>query len=319
MAISAPPAQADTGRGRSGDRARDRPAGDMAALGPAWATAFISPAMILVGLFLVFPALWTIYIGVTNYRLTGEQAVHPRVVGLENYTSAVSDPQFTSSLALTGLFVLGSAVIGQNLLGFFLAWVLRQVRSGLRRCVEGLVLAAWILPGPVVAVLWVALLDRTDGSLNHLLGTQFPFLLEHPMLCIVVYNTWRGTAFSMLLYGSALTSVPPTQLETARMVGASGWQTLRDVVFPHIRRHVLTNTLLISMWTANDFNPYLITGGGPDHASEILPVFIYNQALGAGELGYASAISLLLMLANLVVSLVYLALLRTRSPVRGSS
>jgi multiple sugar transport system permease protein len=119
----------------------------------------------------------------------------------------------------------------------------------------------------------------------------------------------------MMLYSSALAAVPPSQLETARMVGASRPQTVRDVVFPHIRGHVLTNTLLISLWTFNDFSPFLLTAGGPNHRSETLPVFIYQQAIGGeggGRLGYASAISLLLLLANLVVALVYLTLLRRR-------
>jgi multiple sugar transport system permease protein len=128
-----------------------------------------------------------------------------------------------------------------------------------------------------------------------------------------VFNTWRGTAFSMMLYSSALAAVPPSQLETARSVGAGGWQTVRDVVFPHIRGHVLTNTLLISLWTANDFTAFLLTAGGPNHESETLPVFIYRQAISSGRLGYAAAISFLLLLVNLVVALVYLLLLRKRS------
>jgi multiple sugar transport system permease protein len=119
----------------------------------------------------------------------------------------------------------------------------------------------------------------------------------------------------MMLYGSALAAVPPSQLETARMIGAGRLQTVRDVVFPHIRGHVLTNTLLISLWTFNDFTPFLLTAGGPNHRSETLPVFIYQQAIGGegnGRLGYASAISLLLLLVNLVMALVYLGLLRRR-------
>lgn len=292
---------------------RGEPAKDVAGLGVGRALGFVAPAFALIGAFLVFPAIWTLYIGLTDYRLTGPQAENPQNVGLDNYATALRDPQFGNSLWLSVLFVAGSAIIGQNLLGFFLAWTIRNVRPGIRRTTEALVLTAWILPSPVVAILWIALLDRTDGALNAAIGGQFPWLLEYPMLSLIVFNTWRGAAFSMLLYSSALTSVPPSQLETARMVGASGWQTLRDVVFPHIRGHILTNTLLISLWTANDFSPYLITGGGPNHASETLPVFIYNQALGSGLLGYASAISLLLMLANLLISLVYLRLLKKRT------
>ncbi|MBP2473650.1 multiple sugar transport system permease protein [Crossiella equi] len=287
---------------------------DVAGLGRARASAFVLPALLLIAVFLLFPALWTLYIGITDYQLTGPAAASPRVTGADNFLAALQDALFRNSLWLTALFVLGSAVLGQNLLGFGLAWLLRGARPWLRRLTEGTVLLAWILPSTVVAYLWFAVLDRDGGTLNLLLGSPgTAWLVEYPLVAIIVFNTWRGTAFSMLLYSSALGGVPPSQLETARLVGASGWQTVRDVVFPHIRGHVLTNTLLISLWTANDFTPFLLTSGGPNHASETLPVFIYRQALEGGQLGYASAISLLLLVANLLVSGLYLRLLRRRS------
>jgi len=312
VTLVAPPAETSaTPPGRPESRAA---AGDVAGLGALRGGAFVLPAIVTIGIFLLFPALWTIYIGITNYRLTGEQARHPQVVGLDNYLRAVDDPLFTNSLWLTFLFVIGSAVIGQNVLGFSLAWILRGSPVWLRRTSEALVLLAWILPSTVVAYLWITVLDRGDGTLNTFLGTPgTAWLLRYPMASLIVFNTWRGTAFSMLLYTSALAGVPPSQLETARLVGASGWQTVRDVVFPHIRGHVLTNTLLITLWTANDFTPFLLTAGGPDHRSEILPVFVYRTALeGASDLGYASAISLLLLVANLVIALLYVRLLRRR-------
>jgi multiple sugar transport system permease protein len=116
----------------------------------------------------------------------------------------------------------------------------------------------------------------------------------------------------MLLFSAALNAVPPSQLETARLAGADTFAQFRDVVFPHIRGHVLTNTLLISLWTFNDFSPYLLTAGGPNHASETLPVYIYNSALYSGELGYGSAISLIMLLINLLIAVFYLRLLKDR-------
>ncbi len=288
---------------------------DVAGLGRWRAVGFTLPAFVLIGGFLVFPALWTLYIGATNYRLTGVQAREPDVVGLDNYTNALADPTFRNALWLTVLFVLGSAVVGQNGLGFTLAWSLTGARKAVRRLIESLALLAWILPSSVVAFLWIAMLDRDDGTLNVLLG-QTPgtaWLIEYPMFAMVLFNVWRGTAFSMMLYGAALASVPPSLLESARLAGASGFQTLRDVVGPHIRGHVLTNTLLITLWTFNDFTPFLITAGGPNHRSEILAVYIYNTALVGGDMGYASAISLLVLLVNLVLALFYLRLLRRRS------
>jgi multiple sugar transport system permease protein len=288
---------------------------DAAGLGRGRAAAFVTPAMVLIAVFLVFPALWTLYLGVTNYRLTGIAAADPQVVGLDNYVEALTDSRFQTSLYLTLLFVLGSAVIGQSALGFTVAWFLRPVHKGVRSLVEGLVLLAWIIPSSVVAFLWIALLDRSGGTLNALLGTEgAAWLLEHPMPSIIVFNAWRGAAFSMLLFSSALATVPPSQLESARMAGARGWAQLRDVVFPNIRGHVLTNTLLISLWTFNDFTPYLITAGGPNGQSEILPVYIYQVAINDGGLGKGAAVSLVMLVINLVIALGYLRLLRERRP-----
>ncbi|MBM0239691.1 sugar ABC transporter permease [Micromonospora sp. ATA32] len=289
------------------------PAPDAAGLGRARATGFLVPSMVLIVLFLVVPAAWTIYLGVTNYRLTGLAAAHPEFVGLHNYTTVLGDERFLSSLLLTLQFVLGSAVIGQAGLGFAIAFALRNRRNAVRRVVEAFVLLAWILPSSVVAFLWIALLDRDGGTLNALLGTPgTAWLLDHPMLSIIVFNTWRGAAFSMMLYAAALENVPQSHLETARLAGASTWQQLRDVVFPVIRGHVLTNLLLISLWTFNDFTPFLITAGGPEQRTEILPVYVYKVALSGGELGFGAAISFIMLLINLVIALIYLRMLGRR-------
>jgi multiple sugar transport system permease protein len=295
-------------------------ASDAAGLGRIRAIAFLTPAFLLIAAFLVFPAVWTIWLGMTDYRLTGAAAADPQIVGLENYRAALSDPAFRNSLWLTLIFVFGSAIVGQSILGFLIAWSMRSVPAAVKGIVETLVLLAWILPSSIVAFLWVAFLNRDGGTLSTLLNTPgTAWLLQYPMASIIVYNTWRGTAFSMLLFSAALGAVPPSQLETARLAGASTWAQFRDVVFPHIRGHVLTNTLLISLWTFNDFGPYLLTAGGPDHATETLPVFIYLRALYGGELGYGSAISFLMLLINLVIALFYIRLLRERRGSRVSA
>ena len=239
-------------------------ASDAAGLGRARAVAFVTPAFLLIAAFLVFPAVWTIWLGMTDFRLTGAQAADPQFVGLDNYRAALTDPAFHNSLWLTIVFVFGSAIVGQSVLGFLIAWTMRSVPKAVKAIVETLVLMAWILPSSIVAFLWVAFLNNNGGTLGTILNTpDTAWLLEYPMASIIIYNTWRGTAFSMLLFSAALGAVPPSQLETARLAGASTLQQFRDVVFPHIRGHILTNTLLISLWTFNDFGPYLLTAGGP--------------------------------------------------------
>jgi multiple sugar transport system permease protein len=272
----------------------------------------VLPALALIAVFLAFPALWTFWLGVTNYRLTGIAAARPQVVGTANYTQALSDPLFRSSLWVTLLFVLGSAVVGQASLGFALAWKLRGWRHPLRQLLELLVIVAWIIPSSVVAFMWIAFLDGQSGTLNAILPGSVEWLLEFPLASLIVFNIWRGTAFSMLLYGAALNAVPPSHLETARLAGASGWQQLRDVVLPTIRGHVLTNLLLISLWTFNDFTPYLLTRGGPNFRTEVLPIYVFRNAISSGQLGFGAAISTIMLAINLLIALGYLRLLRGR-------
>jgi multiple sugar transport system permease protein len=275
--------------------------------------AFVAPAAGLIGVFLIFPALWTLYLAVTDLRLTGLAAVEPRFVGLQNFIAAVSDPKFVNSVKVTLLFVAGS-LVGQVVLGFTLAWIFRGWRGVGRRLLEVLAIFAWIIPGSVVAFLWIAFLDGTSGTFNALLpgplGDGTEWLLSYPLLSIVMFNTWRGTAFSMLLFGAALSAVPPSHLETARLSGAGTWQMLRDIVIPSIRGHVVTATLLIALWTFNLFTPYLLTRGGPNFQTDVMPVFIFREAISSGRLGYGAAISAILLAINLLLAMIYLRMVR---------
>ena len=293
-------------------RARSR-AEDVAGLGSVRALLFVAPALIVIALFLLFPAVWTIYLGLTSYRLTGLAASSTDFVGVDNYLATLRDPAFWSSLRLTVLFVALSGVVGQSVMGFALAWSTRRITGWARTLLESVVLAAWVIPGSVVSFLWIALLDRRGGTLNallHLPGKAW--LIEHPLAVIIVFNIWCGTAFSMQLFSSALSAVPPSQLESARMAGASGLQQLRDVVLPTIRGHILTNTLMITLWTFNTFTPYLLTAGGPGHRTEIMSVYIYKTAIPGGQLGRGAALSVLMLVINLVIALACMRVGRSR-------
>jgi len=287
-----------------------------------WAAAFTSPAGILVGIFLVFPALWTLYLGLTNYQLLGLSSSGSHFVGISNYRDAISSPAFAHSLEVTLIFVAASAVVGQTVLGFALAWVMRSWAGIFRRVLESLVIVAWIIPSSVVAFLWISFLQGNigplveRGTLDAILHTGIDWLIQYPLLSIIVFNIWRGAAFSMLLFGAAIQSVPPSYIETTKVAGASQWQQLRDVVFPSIRGYILTDLLLISLWTFNDFNPYLLTGGGPADKTNILPIFVYKTAFEQGFMGLGSAISTIILLINLIIALVYLRLLKRRSWAR---
>ena len=114
---------------QSSPRAR-RPGGraeDVAGLGGARAALFVAPALIVIALFLLFPAVWTIYLGLTDYRLTGLAASATDFVGADNYLRTLRDPSFWNSLRVTVLFVALSGVVGQSVTGFALAWSTRRL------------------------------------------------------------------------------------------------------------------------------------------------------------------------------------------------
>lgn len=283
-----------------------RRADDVAGLGKAKAGAFVTPALLLIGMFLVFPAVWTIYLGMTDTRLTGLAAANPQFVGLDNYREILADPKFWNSLWLTVIFVFFSGILGQTVLGLALALMVQKLKGFVKGLVEFLILAAWVVPGTVTAFLWRALLDRRNGTLNAILGTdQTAWLLDYPLIMIILFNIWGGAAFSMQLFSSALASVPPSQIESARMAGASSWQRFTDVVLPNIKGHIFTNTLLITLWTFNVFGPYMLTAGGPNGKTAIISIYIYQVAIPGGFIGLGAAISLIMLVINLVIALIY--------------
>ena len=284
---------------------------------------FLIPAIIFVSIFLVFPFIWIIVVSFTNETLTGIGALNPQFVGLNNYTSLFDFStwmvrgNFGNSLWVTLQFVFGSAMIGQVGLGLALAIAFYRKKGFLREFVNTLVILAWIIPDVVVAFSWIAFLDRDFGTLNTILGAvglgRPDWQLEHALLAIIIFNTWRGTAFSMLLFSSALETIPPSYLETADVVGASLWQKLRDILLPLLRGHILTDLILITLWTFNTFSPFLITGGGPAYKTDLVSIFTYRTAFQFYEFGQGGAIAVVIMLINFVLTLVYLAMLRKQA------
>ncbi|WP_448535993.1 carbohydrate ABC transporter permease [Pseudothermotoga sp.] len=273
------------------------------------------PALSLIFVFLILPGVWVLKIGMTNETLTGVKARNPDFVGFENYAKVLSDRFFYNALRITLLFVLGSAIIGQAGLGLSLALLTYRKRR-LKSFVQSVVILAWIIPEVVVAYLWIAFLDKDYGTLNMLLSAiglnKINWFYEHPLLTIIVFNVWRGTAYSMLLFSAALETIPPSYLETADVIGASAWRKFKDVILPNIRSYILTDLILITLWTFNVFTPYLLTGGGPSFRTELLSIYIYRTAFRYFKLGYGASIATIALLINFALAMFYLSLSRRR-------
>jgi multiple sugar transport system permease protein len=282
---------------------------------------FIFPALVFVVLFLIYPFFSIFQMSFTNQTLVGANAVNPQFVGLQNYANLFNldnwmrRGQMGHSLLLTAQFVIGSALIGQAGLGLLIAILFHNKRGPLREIVFTLAIAAWIIPDVVVAFAWFAYLDP-NGTLNMMLtslGIRGPdWLFEYPLLSIILFNTWRGTAFSMLLFSSALASIPPSYMETADVIGANAWQRFRDILLPLLSGYIITDLILITLWTFNTFTPFLLTGGGPTFQTDIISIYTYRVGLRFFEFGRGSAIAMVVMLINLGLASIYLIISRSR-------
>lgn len=272
------------------------------------------PAVLLLAAFMLGPIVYSLYGSLTDRAMTGPRAANPQFVGLDNYAQLFASPEFWSSLGLTVVFILASAVIGQNVLGMLLAVLLRSAVKPLRSLVGGLVVLAWVLPEIVAAFALYAFFSK-DGTLNAVLGwvglEGTSWLYYFPLLSVIVANIWRGTAFSMMVYNAALSEVPPELTEAATIDGAGAWQRFTRVTLPVIRRSISTNLLLTTLQTLGVFTLiWVMTGGGPGTQSSTLPVLAFQEAFKFAQVGYGTAIATVTLLIGAVFSIVYIKILK---------
>lgn len=284
---------------------------------------FLSPALIVLLIFFIVPMMLTIMFSFTNLALTGSQASQLEFVGFGNFVRMFNDSNLYSSVIRTLIFVFFSAVVGQCLMGFLIAFMMKGKSARFRRFIGITVIAAWVTPEVVVAFCWVIFLGD-NGTVNNVLmflTEWIPFLPEepiawlfqYPMISVVIANIWRGTAFSMMAFQTALDDIPIEIEEAATIDGASRWQLVQKVTIPMVKGTFVTNLLLVTLQTLGVFALiYTMTGGGPSGATMTLPVYMYQQAFVSYQLGYGTAISLVLLLIGVIFSMGYIKFLKVK-------
>jgi multiple sugar transport system permease protein len=259
------------------------------------------------------PILYSLYLAFTDKAIRGDGASQTSFVGLDNFIDAFTDGDFWNSVVLTLLFTLISAVIGQNILGMILALLMEKANRLITFLITSVVIAAWILP-EVVAGYLLYTFFADEGSLNLILTTlHLPaqtLLFSAPIVAVSFANIWRGTAFSMMVYSAAMSSISSEIYESAAIDGAGPVRRFFSVTLPLMRNALATNLMLITLQTLSVFGLiFIMTGGGPSRKSQTLPLYMYEQAFSYGQLGYGTAVALLLLLIGAAASLVYLRML----------
>ncbi|MFB7505400.1 carbohydrate ABC transporter permease [Streptomyces broussonetiae] len=279
-----------------------------------FARAFpLTPAVVLILLFLAGPIAYCVYIAFTDLQLTGQ--AHSSFVGFDNFRRAFRDSEFLNAVWLTLVFTVLSALVGQNTLGLALAALMKRASKPVRTLTGGVVVTAWVLPEVVAGFLLYAFFRR-EGTLDAILAwLHLPrqnWLFTLPILAVSFANVWRGTAFSVLVYSAALDEIPAEITEAAEVDGAGGWRRMWHITLPMIRRSIATNLMLNTLQTLSVFGLiWVMTRGGPGNKSQTLPLFMYEQAFQNSMIGYGTAVALLLLLVGSLFSVVYLRLLRT--------
>jgi len=239
-------------------------------------------------------------------------------VGLDKYRQLVSDPQFWSSLGVSGLYTL-AFVPAVFVVGLLLALMIRDAFPGLA-LVRTVLFTPYVISLVVVGILWKFLLSEKRGFATVLLaklGLGQQSWLGNPSLALwslVVVSVWVYSGYYMVLFLAGLKDIPVEYYEAARVDGAGVWWRFRSITWPLLRPtsfFVLLTSIITAVAGPQAFDlVFVTTKGGPNNSTQTIVTYIYQQAFQFSDFGYASAIASVLLVALLIVTGLLFALTR---------
>lgn len=270
-----------------------------------WICLFLLPSLIGFLVFIIYPVFYSLGVSFTDWDLINPM----KFVGLKNYQNLLSDPKFWNSLKNTFLFIIGY-LPSVMIIGLAVALLLNskiRFKSVFRGIYFLPVVTSWV----AVSLVWKWLLNPKFGLINYflsLISIHGPNWLNDPktaMLAIIITSVWKDIGFIMVLYLGGLQNISPSLYEAADIDGADKWHQFWKITLPMLK----PTTFFVSMISLiNSFQVFdqvnIMTEGGPGDATTVLVQNIYNSAFKYSEMGYAAAMSWVLFLIILVVSLV---------------
>jgi multiple sugar transport system permease protein len=271
---------------------------------------FLAPAFSLLTGFVFYPIAFLVYLSFTRGSFT-RAGLH--WAGWQNYSRLMAEPEFWQVLGNTAYFTLAT-LIPSLLLPLGLAVLLDQVVRGAGW--RALLRTAYFIPA-ITSLVAVGLgwrwLFQGDGWVNALLirlGIAPVAWLSDPawaMPVMILFSIWKQLGFNLVLILAGLQTIPLNRYEAAALDGANGWQQFWYITLPGLRPTLLFALITTTLFTLRSFEqPYVITGGGPLNSTNLLVFYIYQQAFGQFDLGYAAAAATLLL--GMALGLVYLQL-----------
>ena len=264
------------------------------------------PALLMCTVFIFAPAAMTILGSFYSFGLTSQNWVW---VGLGNYAQAATDPIFWVALRNNVIIVLGSIVL-QVGIGTILAAILDRGLPTGSTFFRTIIFMPMVVSAVAVALIWLIILDPNIGILNAIvksLGLTPPQRgwLGDPNISIwmvLVVAAWQYTGFMMVLILAGLQGIPKEHYEAAEIDGAVGLSAFWYITLPSIRNVLLVAVLITTIggFMVFDFI-FVLTQGGPANATQVLGTYIYLQAFNLTNMGYANAISVVLLAIAVVL------------------
>ncbi|MEE9388334.1 MAG: sugar ABC transporter permease [Paracoccaceae bacterium] len=276
------------------------------------------PAYVILLLFFVYPIILTLQLSFTDFRGFGEADW----VGLKNYARILSHDRYFQQF-LTTIKYAAFAVVFQTLLGLtFASWLHRMPR--IRNFCRPALFVPAMLSTVVVAYVWQFIYSPLDGGLNAALesvglGNFARGWLGSPdtaLYAVVAVHVWMYTGYSTAIFLAGYANISEDIDEAGRLDGASSWQRFRHLEIPLLAPSFTIAVVLTTIGTLKSFElPFVMTGGGPDRATELVSIEIIKQLFNSSRFGFASALAILMLVVVVAVAAIQNAILRKNEEI----
>lgn len=264
---------------------------------------FISPAIIFMGLIVVYPLIYNIVMSfrdVTLMTFNGKQ----KFIGFDNYLAILKMPLFKKALVNTFIFTVISLLF-QFIIGFALALLFSKTFA-LARFSRGILMVCWMIPVIVYASIWKWMFAGDGSGLINFFLTKLGIIHEPislltsqsgAMIALLITNIWRGVPYNMLLLATGLTTLPKDVLEAATIDGTTKWQRFIMVKVPLLRSTIISVVTLGFINTFKTFDlVWIMTKGGPLDSTQILATASYKLTFSSFEFGQGAAVADILLI-----------------------
>lgn len=271
--------------------------------------------IVLFGLFFAWPGVLGLTFSFTDYRGYGDL----NFIGLENYRTLLADREFYGALTRTLLYAAVSVPLGYCL-SLLMAVALTNVGAKGKTAARIVFFLPWLVSPIVTGVIWRWMFGENFGFVNFVIGelggNPVPWSTDAnlSLLVVVFASAWAGAAFNMLLFISALKNVPVSYYEAAQLDGANALHRFWYITLPAIAPTSVLVVLLLTLGQMKEFALIqALNNGGPGTANQLIVQYIYQTGFARAEVGYASAVSMVLLVILMAIALIQLAISRRAS------